>query len=130
MHRPWSVRNALTPILEDKDLTVKIFLAMMGAKQFPLYVLSEYNRTVQYSLRYQPECIAKEGKHTDRVLDLECGNDDEAEEAYLALEHSKHLSSGESMKSPNNFDGSTGNIGLDHDWSTLFFKGRIINWMI
>lgn len=122
MHRPWSIRQELTPILEDKDLTVKIFLSMIGDREFPLRVLSEYNRTVQYSLWYQPECIAKEGKHSDRLLDLECTNDDEAE-AYVALEHSRHLSSGESMKSPNNFDGTTGNIGLDHDWSQLFFKG-------
>ena len=39
-------------------------------------------------------------------------------------EHSTHLSSGESMKSPNTVAGMDVDIGLDHDWSQSFDKGE------
>ena len=45
-------------------------------------------------------------------------------------EHSRHLSAGESMKSPNTVAGMDTDIGLDHDWSQSFYKGdRSDSWI-
>ena len=122
MHLPWDKDNPLDDILNDHDLTIRIFLRMVGNREFPLYVLAEYNRVVSYALRYRFECIAKEGKHSAEGFDVnDC--DEDLQDTYVNWEHSCHISSGEGMKSNSTFNEMHGDIGLQHDWSMPFFKG-------
>lgn len=123
MHLPWDSDNPLQDILKDRDLTIRIFMRMIGNREFPLYVLAEYNRVVSYALRYRFECIAKEGKHNTDGFDTGCCDED-LQDTYVNWEHSCHLSSGEGMKSNNTFDEMRGDIGLHHDWSIPFFDGE------
>lgn len=122
MHRPWSKREGeeLTPILKDKNATIRIFMEMLGQRKLPLYVLAEYDRVVRNSLRYRFECIAKEGKHSDPCLDE---LDEDMAGDVLHMEHSRHLSSGSGMRSSTQFNELHADIGMDHDWSQPFFTG-------
>ena len=63
-------------------------------------MLSAYDRAVRYFVRYRYECIQKEGTYNDSGFSAgDVGED--LESAYVNWEHSRHLSAGESMKSPN-----------------------------
>ena len=43
MHRPWSVRNPLTDLLNGEEETIKTFLQLIERNEMPLYVLSEFH---------------------------------------------------------------------------------------
>ena len=49
MHKPWSVRQPLEPILKNKSLTVITFLDMIQTNQVPYNVKSEYYRTIKHT---------------------------------------------------------------------------------
>lgn len=122
MHKPWSVRRPLGDLLKDKELTVKTFLQSIGNRQFPLYVLAEYNRAVTYSQQYKHECLQKEGTHSGDGVDLSEMTAEEIAQ-HEHWEHSRHLSAQNERKSPNRLgENLTANIGLDHNWLISFFK--------
>jgi len=121
MHKPWSKDNPLTDILERKEKEViRLFLKLMGARQFPPHVLAEYHRAVKYSQQYRHECIQKEGTHDTDNINLNTMDDDEIER-HIEWEHSRHLSAQNTRTSSNRFGDLNGNIGIDHDWSVRFF---------
>ena len=68
LHKPWSVKNPLDVILNDKQRTIDTFKEMVGSRSLPIHVLSEYNCVVKYAQEYKIEALAKEGTSQDRVL--------------------------------------------------------------
>lgn len=121
MHKPWSHRNPLTDFLKQKkEDVIKLFLKMMGARNFPPHVLAEYHRAVKYSQQYCHECIQKEGTHNNDNIDLNTMDDDELD-LHIEWEHSRHLSAQNTRTTSNRFGDLEGYIGIDHDWSSRFF---------
>ena len=118
LHIPWHDGENLDALLADKQGTVDRFLTMIGDRQFPLYVLAEYNRAVQHALHYRHESIQKEATNKSDDIDLSCLTEEEREQ----WEHSRHLST--NMTTSNTFGDNTADIGLDHDWSKSFFTGQ------
>ena len=125
MHKPWSIRNPLKGLLDDKDETLRVFHSMMGGKEFPLPVLSEYNRAVTYSQEYRHQCLIKRAKNNENV-DLD-KLDEEELEAHVMWEHSRHLSAQNRLKLNQTLADQKVDLGIDHDWSTSFFKGQRAN---
>ena len=86
-------------------------------------MLSAYDRAVRYSLQYRYEGIQKKGTHNDSGFSA--GNvGEDLEGACVNWDHSRRLSAGDSMKSPNTVAGMDVDIGLDHDWYQSFYKGE------
>ena len=121
MHKPWSIQNPLTDLLNDEEETIKTFLQMIERNEMPLYVLSEFHRAVQYSQQWQYECISKRVAVNDEINLAEL--DDEELADHIHWEHSRHLSAQNTQKH-NDFVGEQRvNVGLDHDWTVTSFSG-------
>ena len=129
MHRPWSNIKTLTDLLNDKQPTVWTFLEMIDNRQLPLYVLTEYNRTVMYSQQYVHECLTKEGTSTKPELDTNNMNGDDLEQESHC-EHSCHISADNTSTVNNRLGKATSNTGLYHDWSKNFYTGTRAENMI
>ena len=67
MHKPWSIRNPLVNLLNDKNSTNNTFLRMIDNNEMPYYVMSEFYRAVKYSQQWQYECVAKQGVVNDDI---------------------------------------------------------------
>ena len=122
LHKPWSVKNPLDEILNDKQRTVDMFKEMVGSRSLPIHVLSEYNRVVKYAQEYKIEALAKEGTSQDRVLLVKDMDADQLEQ-HVEWEQSCHISAQSTTKASNTMFHMTADIGLDYDWSQLHFKG-------
>lgn len=122
LHKPWSRRNPIKKLLDDKDRTLQTFLAMMGAKEFPLTVVSEYNRAVTYSQQYQHQCLNKRATNNENV-DLNTLDEEELD-AHMHWEHSRSLSAQNRMRLNNTLLDEQVDLGIHHDWSKTSFEGR------
>ena len=112
LHKPWSVKNPLDEILNDKQRTVDMFKEMVGSRSLPIHVLSEYNRVVKYAQEYKIEALAKEGTSQDRVLLVKDMDTDQLEQ-HVEWEQSCHISAQSTTKASNTFFHMTADIGLD-----------------
>jgi hypothetical protein len=122
MHKPWSVRNPMQDLLQDKERTVQTFLDMIGKRELPLYVISEYHRAVTYSRQYKHECLQREATNMTPELDFLNMDEDERRQ-YEHWEHSCHLSAQNTRRSSNQIGDNCAYIGIDYDWSKRVFKG-------
>lgn len=116
MHKPWSVRDPLDSLLQDKQKTISEFNDLLGRRLLPLHVLSEYHRAVKYSQQYKIELLAKEFTSTE-----ESGLDNIDNEQFIEHEHGRYLSNHDEARISNVFAGMHADVGLDHDWSRPFF---------
>ena len=122
MHRPWSTKQPLTALLSDEQKTIDTFLTMLRENKVPYYVKSEFHRAVRYSSQYQYETLVKRVE-TDQTINIEDLDDDELAD-FTHWEHSRSLSAQNRMNLDDKIGEQRGNIGLDHDWTTTYFKGR------
>ena len=122
MHRPWSVQNPLTDLLNDEEETIKTFLQMIERNEMPLYVLSEFHRAIQYSQQWQQECISKQVAVNNEINPAELDNEELAN--HIHWEHSRHLSAQNSQKHDDIVGEQPVNIGLDHDWTVTSFNEK------
>ena len=121
MHRPWSKRNPLKPLLEDEESTIGTFFHMLEDEQFPTHVLAEYHRAVECANKWQYECVAKKGK----PVEVDFGNMTEEEMANHEYWENCNCLSAQNNRMLNDKVGEQRvDLGIDHDWTKLSFKGE------
>lgn len=121
MHLPWSKRNPINDLLNDKPRTIQTFREMVGKRLLPLHVLSEFSRAVKYSQQHKIEALAKEGTTSDKPSLPSDLTKEEMDEQLDYWEHSRHFSNNTNANV--NFGSLIADIGLNHDWSKSFFNG-------
>ena len=121
MHKPWSIRNPLKPLLEDKTKTIATFLRMLDKQELPYIVRAEYHRAMKYAQQWRYECVAKQVTPVEDVNLEELDN--EELHNYQNWEHSNHLSAQNTRHLDDKCGEMRVNLGLDHDWSQQQFSG-------
>ena len=81
-HKPWSIQNPLTDLLNGKNSTINTFLRMIDNNKMPYYVMSEFYRALKYSQQWQYECVMEQGVVNDDVNLNELDNEQMAEHIH------------------------------------------------
>ena len=122
MHKPWSKRNPLKPILEDHELTISTFRRMLDKQKLPYVVRAEYHRAVKNVQQWRYECVTRKATVVEEV-NVSNGIDNEELHNHDYWEHSNHLSAQNTRHLNDHAGERRVNLGIDHDWSQQCFSG-------